>query len=473
MKASTIAEREASGRAAREHARRSSHRAIGPMHRNPIDLLRQSSEGRIERLVPLRYGRMAVSPFTFFRGSAILQAHDLSLTPHTTLTLPICGDAHLLNFGGFATPERQLIFDLNDFDEVSTAPFEWDLKRLAASFVVAARHMRFSRGAAHDLVMTAVNQYRDRIAQYAECGALDLWYERITFDRMVDMAVNAENRRLIRRAMEKAGARTHESMLEKLCERDGERYVMRDMPPGLFHVHGSNTLFDPEDDWFKIGDWNKLIHSTFEDYLKTLNDDRRELLGQFALHDLVFKVVGVGSVGTRCLVLLAVDPHGKPLFLQVKEARRSVIAQHFKAGPRKSEPKHEGERVVLGQRMLQAASDIFLGWSTGPSGRHFYVRQLRDMKLTPSIDLFDVDQLNGYARLCGWALARAHAKAGGKAIEISAYIGRSDQFAEALAEYASAYADQVERDYDAFMKACRSGDLEARTDEDMAADFRI
>jgi uncharacterized protein (DUF2252 family) len=473
MKASTIAEREASGRAAREHARRSSHRAIGSLHRNPVDLLKQSSEGRVERLVPLRYGRMTVSPFTFFRGSAVLQAHDLSMTPHTTLTLPICGDAHLLNFGGFATPERQLIFDLNDFDEVSTAPFEWDLKRLVASFVVAARHMRFSRGAAHDLVLTAVNQYRDRMAQYAECGALELWYERITFDRMVDTAVNAENRRLIRRAMEKAGARTHESMLEKLAERDGDRYVMRDVPPGLFHVHGSNTLFDPEDAWFKAGEWSKLIHDTYQDYLTSLNEDRRELLGQFTLHDLVFKVVGVGSVGTRCLVLLTADPRGKPLFLQIKEARRSVIAQHFKSGHRKSEPKHEGERVVLGQRMLQAASDIFLGWSTGPAGRHFYVRQLRDMKLTPSVDLFDIDQLNGYARLCGWALARAHAKAGGKAIEISAYIGRSDQFAEALADYASAYADQVERDYDVFMKACRSGDLEARTDEDMAADFRI
>ncbi|MBN3754543.1 DUF2252 domain-containing protein [Paraburkholderia sp. Tr-20389] len=473
MKASTIAEREASGRSAREHARRSSHRAIGPMHRHPIDLLRQSSEGRVERLVPLRYGRMTASPFAFFRGSAILQAHDLSLTPHTTLTLPICGDAHLLNFGGFATPERQLIFDLNDFDEVSPAPFEWDLKRLAASFVLAARHMRFSRGAAHDLVMTAVKQYRDRIAQYAQFGALELWCERITFDRMVDTAVNAENRRLIRRAMEKAAARTHESMLDKLAERDGERYVMRDLPPGLFHVHGANTLFDPEDDWFKTGDWHKLIHETYQGYLRTLDDDRRELLGQFALHDLVFKVAGVGGVGTRCLVLLTADPQGKPLFLQVKEARRSVIAQHFNAGTRKSEPKHEGERVVLGQRMLQAASDIFLGWSTGPSGRPFYVRQLRDMKLAPSIELFDVEQMNGYARLCGWALARAHAKAGGKAIEIGAYIGRSDQFAEALAEYASAYADQVERDYDVFMKACRSGDLDARTDEDMAADFRV
>lgn len=443
------------------------------MHRHPIDLLRQSSEGRVERLVPLRYGRMMASPFAFFRGSAILQAHDLSLTPHTTLTLPICGDAHLLNFGGFATPERQLIFDMNDFDEVSTAPFEWDLKRLAVSFVLAGRHMRLSRGAAHDLVMAAVNQYRDRIAQYAHWGALELWCERITFDRMVDTAVNAENRRLIRRAMEKAAARTHESMLDRLAERDGDRYVMREMPPGLFHVHGSNTLFDAQDDWFKTGDWNRLIRETYQDYLRTLDEDRRELLGQFALHDLAFKVAGVGEVGTRCLVLLAADPHGKPLFLQIKEARRSVVSQHFNAGTRKSETKHEGERIVLGQRMLQAASDIFLGWSTGPSGRPFYIRQWRDMKLVPSIELFDVEQLNGYARLCGWALARAHAKAGGKAIEIAAYIGRSDQFAEALAEYASAYADQVERDYDVFMKACRSGDLEARTDEDMAADFRF
>jgi len=473
MKASTIAEREAAGRAAREHAKRSSHRALGQMHRNPVDLLRQSSEGRVAQLVPLRYGRMTVSPFTFFRGSAIVQAHDLSTTPHTSLTMPICGDAHLLNFGGFATPERQLVFDLNDFDEVAVAPFEWDLKRLVASFVVAARHMRFSRGAAHDLVMTAANQYRDRMAQYAGCGALELWYERITFDRMVEMAVNAENRRLIRRAMEKASSRTHESVLEKMAEHDGDRYVIRDVPPGLFHVHGSSTLFDAEDDWFRFGDWRKLMHDMYEGYRKTLSEDRRELLASFALHDLVFKVVGVGSVGTRCLVLLAADPHGKPLFLQLKEARQSVIAQHFKADSRKSEIRHEGERVVQGQRMLQAASDIFLGWSTGPRGRHFYVRQLRDMKVSPSVDLFDIDQLNGYARLCGWALARAHAKASGKAIEISAYIGRSDQFAEALADYAAAYADQVERDYDAFMKACRGGEVEARTDEDMAADFRV
>ncbi|MDE1179729.1 DUF2252 domain-containing protein [Paraburkholderia sp.] len=469
MEASSIAQREARGRAAREQSKRSSHRSFAEPHRNPIDLLRQSSEGRIEKLVPLRYGRMAASPFSFFRGSAILQAHDLCRSADTGLVMPICGDAHLMNFGGFATPERQLIFDLNDFDETARAPFEWDLKRLAASLVVAARHMRLSRGTASDLVMTAVTEYRDRIAQYAQCGALELWYDRITFDRMAETALTPERRRTVRRGMEKAASRTHESMLEKMASRVDDRWMIRDAPPALFHVDGANTLFSPEDDGFRIDRWRKLIAHVYADYLKTLSHDRRELLSHFTAQDLVFKVVGVGSVGTRCLVLLSTDHMDKPLFLQIKEARPSVIAQYY-ASP---SPKHEGARVVEGQRMLQAASDIFLGWATGPSGRHYYLRQLRDMKLSANIELFDSDTLEGYARLCGWIMARAHAKASGQAIEVSAYIGRNDMFAESLTDYASAYADQVERDYDVFLKACRSGELEARTDEDMAADFRI
>jgi uncharacterized protein (DUF2252 family) len=469
MKGSTIAEREAIGRAAREHSKRSSHRALGDIHRNPIDLLKQSSEGRVQMLVPLRYGRMAVSPFTFFRGSAIIQAHDLSRVSDTGLVMPICGDGHLMNFGGFATPERQLIFDMNDFDEVALGPFEWDLKRLTASLVVAARHMRLSRGFAADLVMTAVSEYRDRMTQYAQCGSLELWYERITFERMAETALTPERRRTVRRGMEKAAGRTQESMLDKMCEHDGEKLTIRDAPPGLFHVHGANTLFEAEDDWFTIGDWRKLIGPMYGEYLKTLTHDRRELLTHFSMQDLVFKVVGVGSVGTRCLVLLNTDHMGKPLFLQIKEARQSVISQYFKG----QTLHHDGERVVRGQRVLQAASDIFLGWATGPSGRHFYFRQLRDMKLSANIELFDNDLLLGYAKLCGWVMARAHAKASGKAIEISSYIGRGDQFGEALTEYASAYSDQVEKDYDVFMKACRGGELEARSDEDMAADFRL
>lgn len=469
MNGRTVAEREAAGRAAREKAKRSSHRMVGDLKRDPLALLKESSEGRVPNLVPLRYGRMIVSPFTFFRGSAVLQAHDLAQVPNTGMAMQICGDGHLLNFGGFATPERQLVFDLNDFDEVAPGPWEWDLKRLVASFVVAARHMRYSRGVAEDLVMTVVNTYRDRMRQYSEFGALELWYDKITFDRMAEGALTPEGRRMIRRGMEKAAGRTHESMLEKLAHRDGPHWTIRDAPPALFHVHGPNSLYESEDNWLTLGDWRTLIMPTYDAYLKTLAPERRELLDHFAIQDLVFKVVGVGSVGTRCLVMLLVDHHDKPLFLQIKEARRSVISQYFKSPAFK----HEGARVVHGQRLLQAASDLFLGWSTGPSGRHFYFRQLRDMKLSVELDLLDSTLLAGYARLCGWAMARAHAKSGNSAIEIAAYIGRSDQFAEALAGYGAAYADQVERDYEAFVKAARSGAISARGDEDMAADFRV
>ncbi|MFC0401252.1 DUF2252 domain-containing protein [Paraburkholderia rhizosphaerae] len=468
MKGSTIAEREAVGRAARERSKRSSHRAVGEIRRDPLELIRQSSEGRIRKLVALRYGRMAASPLAFLRGSAILQAHDLGQVPHTDLVLPICGDSHLLNFGGFSTPDRQLVFDVNDFDEVSHGPFEWDLKRLVASFAVTARQLGFSRGAAHDAVMSAVLQYRDRVAQYAQSGTLELWYERITFDRMIEAVLAPEGRRRIRRGMEKAAGRIHEGMLDKVVERVDDRLVMRDLP-GLFHVHVGDTLFTSEDDGVRIGDGHKLIDGAYADYLQTLPPDRRELLAQFTIQDFSFKVAGIGSLGARCFVLLATDPSGKPLFLQLKEALPSVVARFFKS----KEPRHEGERVVRAQQMLQATSDIFLGWATGPGGRPFYVRQLFDMKMSPNLEHVDTELLNGYARVCGWALARAHARASGKAIEIAAYIGRNDQFAEALADYAFAYADQVERDYDAFLKACRSGALDARTDEDMAADFRV
>ncbi|WP_322092669.1 DUF2252 domain-containing protein [Paraburkholderia bannensis] len=469
MNGRTVAEREAAGRAAREKAKRSSHRMVGDLKRDPLALLKESSEGRVPNLVPLRYGRMIVSPFTFFRGSAVLQAHDLAQVPNTGMAMQICGDGHLLNFGGFATPERQLVFDLNDFDEVAPGPWEWDLKRLVASFVVAARHMRYSRGVAEDLVMTVVNTYRDRMRQYSEFGALELWYDKITFDRMAEGALTPEGRRMIRRGMEKAAGRTHESMLEKLAYRDGAHWTIRDAPPALFHVHGPNSLYESEDNWLTLGDWRSLITPTYDAYLKTLAPERRELLEHFEIQDLVFKVVGVGSVGTRCLVMMLVDHYDKPLFLQIKEARRSVISQYFKSPAFK----HEGARVVHGQRLLQAASDLFLGWSTGPSGRHFYFRQLRDMKLSVELDLLDSTLLAGYARMCGWAMARAHAKSGNSAIEIAAYIGRSDQFAEALVGYGAAYADQVERDYDAFVKAARSGEISARGDEDMAADFRV
>jgi uncharacterized protein (DUF2252 family) len=470
MKASTNAEREARGRAAREHSKRSSHRAVAELERDPVELIKQSSEGRLDSLVPLHYGRMAASPFAFFRGAAILQAHDLGKLHHTGLTMPICGDGHLLNFGGFATPDRQLVFDLNDFDEVSTGPFEWDLKRLSASLVMAARQMRLSRGTAENLVMTAVGEYRDRMAQYAKCGALELWTDRITFDLMSETALTPEARRTVRRGMEKAASRSHDNQLDKMAVHHGDQWTIRDTPPALFHVPGANTLLTPEETGSLIdGNWRKSLARMWGEYLQTLSHDRRELLEHFTVQDLAFKVTGGGSVGARCLVLLLADHLNRPLFLQMKEARPSVIAQNFPSVA----SGNEAERIVQGQRMLQAASDVFLGWATGPLGRPFYFRQLRDMKLAANIDLFDSDQLDGYARLCGWSMARAHAKASGQAVEVSAYIGRGDQFAEALTHHATAYADQVERDYETFMKACRSGALHARTDEEMTADFRV
>ena len=461
--------RQAIGREAREQAKRSLHAKIGDTERDPVALLKQNSAGRVESLVPLRYGRMAVSPFTFYRGSAILQAHDLAGTINTGIVFPICGDAHLMNFGGFATPERQLVFDLNDFDEVATGPWEWDVKRLCASFAIAGQHMGVGRGTISDLVSTAVLEYRNRMNEYSKCSTLELWHDMVTFERMIDSAATEEGKRLLIKTKEKAEGRTNESMLAKMAVEANGRWTIQDAPPALFHPGGPNTLLGKEEAWSNTEAWQGKLAAAFDDYLGTLSSERRALINEFQLQDIAFKVVGVGSVGTFCLVLLMVDGYGKPLFLQVKEARESVIARYFKA----EGPAHQGQRVVMGQRLLQAASDAFLGWTTGPAKRNFYFRQLRDMKVSAEVERMSNTVLQGYARLCGWALARAHAKAGGKAVEISAYLGSGERFAEALVDYAFAYAEQNEKDYETFMRACRTGKLEARTDEDMAADFRV
>jgi len=464
-----VEERRTRGKVLRQKVQRRDHETIGNVDRDPIALVEESSAGRVSRLIPLRYGRMIASPFTFYRGSAIIQAHDLAGTPNSSLAMQICGDCHLMNFGGFATPERALLFDVNDFDETSPGPWEWDLKRLAASFVVAARHLRHGKAAADSMVYDVVNSYRDRMAEYAEMGILDTWYDRITFDRLLESAIDPEVQKRIRRAMERAAGRTHESLLPKITERDGDRWRILDAPPAVFHVRGAQTLFESDDDWLNVDDPEKVVDDCFGDYKSTLAPDRRQLLDHFALQDVAFKVVGVGSVGTRCLIQLMIDGHGKPLFLQIKEASKSVVARYFKSAA----VSHEGRRVVDGQRLMQAASDLFLGWSKGPFGRHFYIRQLRDMKFSADIELMDAGLLANYGRVCGWVLARAHAKAGGLAAEISGYLGASDRMAESMIVYSNAYADQVERDYDLFVKACRSGRLEARTDTDMAADFFV
>jgi len=462
-------DRRDNGKSVRRKVPRGAHVDIGNVDRDPVELLKISSEGRVPRLVPLRYGRMIASPFAFYRGSAIVQAHDLAATPDSGLHMQICGDCHLANFGGFATPERALLFDLNDFDETSFGPWEWDLKRLAASFVVAARHLRFKPGVADDLVYQLVRSYQKRMQRYAEMGMLDTWYDRITFERLLQEDANPDIQKRIRRGIERAADRTSEALLPKLANLVDGKWTIQDAPPAVFHVRGKQTLFDKDDDWMTARDVEATAEQIYKEYLGTLAPDRRQLLGHFAFHDRAFKVVGVGSVGTRCMIHLMVDRHGKALFLQMKEASRSVVARYFK-GPA---VKHEGRRVVEGQRLMQAASDLFLGWTQGPFGRHYYMRQLRDMKLSPQIELMDAEALGKYASLCGWVLARGHAKASGMAAEISSYLGSSDRMAEAVVGYSNAYADQVERDFERFAAACRSGRLEARTDADMAADFQM
>jgi uncharacterized protein (DUF2252 family) len=464
----SLADQRAKGRAARGKTPRSAHSAIGKTDRDPVELLRENSKGRVEALVPLRYGRMLESPFTFYRGSAIIQAHDLSTTPDSGFHFQICGDCHLMNFGGFATQERALAFDINDFDETAPGPWEWDLKRLAASFCIAVRHLGHGDALADDVVATVVQSYQKWIATYSGMSALELWYELITFERLNETLTTDNARQRLRRGIERASRRTHDTMLPKLASQRDGLWQIRDTPPSVFHVHGKNTLFTPEDDWTGLGNWRELIKPIYRHYLKSLGPDRGKLLSYFTMQDMAFKVVGVGSVGTRCLVLLMTDLHDKPLFIQFKEASASVVATYFKAA---DVPKHDGQRVVEGQRVMQAASDPFLGWTVGPFGRAIYGRQLRDMKISAELKLFEKDTFRQYATLCGWVLARAHAKSSGRSTQLSGYLGNGDQMAEALVKYSRAYADQVERDYGKFQNACRTGKLEARTDADMAADF--
>lgn len=428
--------------------------------------------GRVKRLVPLRYGRMLASPFAFFRGSAIIQAHDLAGTPHSGLVQQICGDCHLMNFGGFATPERSLVFDINDFDETHPGPWEWDVKRLSASFTLAARHLGLAEADANEVVFACVKSYQSNMHRYAQMGAMSRWYDRITMASLVSTAKDKITRQTLAKGIAKALGRTQENLLPRMGDKVGSRWVMRDAPPGLFHIHGHNTLFDSDEDWVELGGWRALAEKLFETYLVSLSPSHRQLLAHFTMQDLVFKVVGVGSVGTRCLALLMTDAQDQPLFLQIKQANRSVLAPYVPAAS-SAHHDHEGQRVVVGQRLMQASSDLFLGTSTGPSGRHFYFRQLRDMKISAQVETFDLNLLRQYASLCGRVLARAHARAGAHAPEISAYLGKGDAFADALMVYAQAYTKQVMRDFDAFRTACRTERLTALTEADFGADLSL
>lgn len=463
----TLNDRLKQGKDARKKCPRNAQAEPGKINRDPLPLIKASSVGRISSLVELRYGRMLVSPFTFYRGNALLQAHDLAGTSNMGLISPICGDCHLMNFGGFATPERNLLFSVNDFDEVHPGPWEWDLKRLVASFVVAARDLRHGESVEESVCREVVVSYQRTMLECAEQSALENWYESISYDDLRKQA-NKATLEHVERAIEKAERRTHAELLPKISERDAQgRLVIRDDLPEIFHLHKNTTLLDADDDWLRLSDWRALYDTFMRDYPGTLQADRRALLSRFHVHDLAFKVVGVGSVGTRCLVALLTDEQEFPLFLQFKEARRSVLADYVKA---RSKVRHDGQRVVEGQRLMQSASDLFLGWTTGPNGRHFYVRQLRDMKISAELETFDAPTFVAYARVCGRALARAHAKASGLAAQISGYIGKSDALADALFKYAKSYAKQNEKDFERFQQACRKGRLQARSEADFAAD---
>ena len=383
---------------------------------------------------------MIHSPFTFLRGSAAVMAHDLAKTPNSGLLVQLCGDCHLLNFGLFATPERRLVFDLNDFDETLPGPWEWDLKRLAVSFVLAARDNGLSDAQARDVALTCVATYRKRMRECAEMTPMEVWYAHLDWD---DLIASSHDPRFKQRAEELAAEARHrivEHAFPKIAKAEGGHFHLNDQPPLVFHV----------------SDHEEWILDAVKQYERSLPRDRWVLFDRYHLNDYAFKVVGIGSVGTRCLIVLFMSADGEPLILQFKQAVRSVLEPYLQ----KSRYDNQGERVVMGQRVMQSSSDIFLGWARGGQGSDFYVRQLRDMKMSMPLEKVSTGQLERYARLCGSALAHAHARSGDPSA-ISGYLGGSDRFDRAVATFAVAYADQTERDHDALVKAAQSGRVEA------------
>jgi uncharacterized protein (DUF2252 family) len=467
----SVDERRAKGGQARDHTPPSSHTGWAPAtdRPDPVGLLEEQNRTREPDLVPVRHGRMLVSPFTFYRGAATIMAADLDGTPTAGLQVQLCGDAHLSNFGAFASPERRLLFDLNDFDETLPGPFEYDVKRLAASFTVAGRNNGFGKADTRAATQASVAAYREAMATFATMGTLAIWYAHLDEDQLQRgvQSATAEVKKASKKtakAVKQVGknvrkgaakARTRDSLqaLSKLGERVDGQYRIVSQPPIVVPARELAATYglSPEE-------IERVIRVQFRGYRATLQDDRRRLLERFQLVDMARKVVGVGSVGTRAfIVLLQGRDQQDPLFLQVKEATRSVLE-----GPLpKSRYKQPGERVVSGQRMMQAASDIFLGWTKGmQDNRYFYWRQLRDMKASAEVETMTPVALALYARICGWTLARAHARSGDP-IAIAAYMGEDDQFDRSILDFAKRYADQNELDYKAFADAIRSGRLDA------------
>jgi uncharacterized protein (DUF2252 family) len=446
----TVEERSARGKAARAEVPRSSHSTWAPhaSRPDPVALLQSQEASRVSALIDLRHERMLASPFAFYRGAAIVMASDLSMTPSSGLRVQACGDAHLANFGGFASPDRRLVFDINDFDETNPGSFEWDVKRLAASFEIAARSREFSAKLAREATLRAASAYREAMAEFARMTNLETWYARLDVDSVLERWQADLSDKEVKRLTDlttKAQSKDSTKALGKLAKKvDGEYRIVADPPlvvplASLAAEEGIDA--DPE----VIRSW---LLDRFRVYRHSLQPDRRRLLESYRLVDFARKVVGVGSVGTRCWIgLMMGKDDTDPLFLQIKEAGSSVLEAH--AG--KSGYANHGQRVVEGQRLLQASSDVLLGWvhATGMDGveRDFYVRQLWDWKVSADLDTISPLFLKIYAEMCGWTLARGHARSGDR-VALAAYLGNGDVFDRAIADFASAYADQNQRDYD-------------------------
>ena len=445
------AERTVLGKALRRKAPRSSHAAWEPHSErpDPINLLEAANKTRLEHLVPIRYGRMARSPFAFYRGSADIMAHDLSKTPVSGISAQICGDAHLSNFGVYASPERRQVFDINDFDETLSGPWEWDVKRLAASIVLAGRQNGYSAQDSKQAVLRCIRRYREQMQQFSEMNHLDVWYFHIEVETLIEMARLKKEKQGLERASEQASRRTRMQIFPKLAEAVEGEYRIKDEPPLIFHYDQQ----DIEEENLDTDQGRGFIL----DYLTSLPLERRILISRYRPLDLAHKVVGVGSVGTVCAIVLALGgaEGDDPLFMQIKEASASVLEPYLGTSPFSN----HGERVAVGQRMMQATSDILLGWST-LGGRDFYVRQLRDMKFSAEIETMNLKAFSLYAELCAATLAHAHARTSDPA-QISGYLGSADTFDQAIASFAETYANQAERDHAALVTAMKEGRVQA------------